>query len=186
MNANQIIIVGRLSAKPVLKGFTNKDKKPGHRCFMRVAVTRLGDLGAKRDDQRTNYIPVVAWGPLGERCAQFLDVGTEVTVVGELIAESKPKLDGEGNHIEIDGVKQYNDYTNVQANSVQFGRKSAKNATTSDMQGQLAALQTRLDAMGSGEGQPAATPESDSADTPAPAGETGDNPFEEGDATATA
>lgn len=181
MNANVITIVGRLAGKPSLKGFTKKDNSEGFRSFMRVAVTRLGDLGAKQDERRTNFIPVVAWGGLAQRIAQYLDKGTEVTVVGELIAESKPKLDANGNHIEIDGRKQYDEYIHIQATSCQFGRKSMKNASASDVSSQLAALQGRMDALAAGEGAPATSAES-TPEAPA-AGATGANPFE-GDATA--
>jgi single-stranded DNA-binding protein len=185
MNANSISIVGRLAGKPVLKGFNKANGEGGFRSFMRVAVTRLGDLGAKRDDQRTNFVPVVAWGGLAQRIAQYLDKGTEVYVEGELIAESKPKLDAAGNAIVIDGKTQYDEYIHVQARSCQFGRKSMKNQSPADIAAQLASLQTRIDSMTTGEGAPTETP----ASTPAtPAAESapaeGANPFEDGAATA--
>jgi single-stranded DNA-binding protein len=179
MNGNSISIVGRLAGKPVLKGFNKKDGSGGFRSFMRVAVTRLGDLGAKREDQRTNFVPVVAWGGLAERIAQYLDKGTEVLVSGELIAESKVKTDANGAPIVIDGKTQYDEYIHVQATSCQFGRKSLKNQSPADMQAQLAALQTSIDSMASGEGAPVETP----ASTPATPVE-GANPFAAGTETA--
>jgi hypothetical protein len=182
MNGNHVSIVGRLAAKPSLKGFTKKDNVEGFRSFMRVAVTRLGDLGAKRDDQRTNYVPVVAWGGLAQRIAQYLDKGTEVLVSGELIAESKVKLDAAGAPIVIDGKTQYDEFIHVQATSCQFGRKSMKNQSPADITAQLAALQGRIDAMTSGEGQPTDAPASTPA-TPASTPATGANPFE-GEASA--
>ncbi len=181
MNGNHITICGRLAGKPVLKGHSKKDGSDGFRSFMRVAVTRLGDLGAKREDQRTNFVPVVAWGGLAQRIAQYLDKGGEVLVSGELIAESKVKTDAAGAPIVINGKTQYDEYIHVQATSVQFGRKSLKNQSPADIATQLASLQLRIDAMTSGEGQPTETPASTpetSAGTPV----AGDNPFEEGDA----
>ena len=181
MNGNHITLCGRLAGKPVLKGFNKKDKSEGFRSFMRVAVTRLGDLGAKRDDQRTNFVPVVAWGGLAQRIAQYLDKGGEVLVSGELIAESKVKTDAAGAPIVLNGKTQYDEYIHVQATSVQFGRKSLKNQSPADIAVQLASLQTRIDAMTSGEGQPTETP----ASTPVTSAETpvaGDNPFEKDEA----
>jgi hypothetical protein len=179
MNGNNVTICGRLASKPVLKGFNKKDGTEGFRSFMRVAVTRLGDLGAKREDQRTNFVPVVAWGGLAQRIAQYLDKGGEVLVSGELIAESKVKTDAAGAPIVIDGKTQYDEYIHVQATSCQFGRKSLKNASPADVVSQMAALQTRVDALASGEGQPVETPASTPA-TPAEGLVTGDsNPFED-------
>lgn len=171
MNANIITIVGRLAAKPQLKGYKKADGAAGFRAFMRVAVTRLGDLGKARADRRTNFIPVVCWGALAQRVGQFLDTGTEVTVVGELIAESQKQDDG-----------TYKEYIHIQANSVQFGRRSMKNASPADVSAQMAALQARVDALAAGGGSESAptTPAGTPADAPAPT--EGGNPFETGDA----
>jgi single-stranded DNA-binding protein len=182
MNVNNCTIVGRLAGNPSMKSFKKGNGEDGYRLFMRIAVTRLGDLGAKREEQRTNFVPVVVWGKLAQTCATYLAKGTEVTCLGEFIAESKPKLDAAGAHIAIDGKNQYDEYLHLQANSVQFGRKSNKNATPADMQAQLAAIQTRIDGMASEGTAPAAG----SASTPAPATPApaeGTNPFE-GEASA--
>lgn len=163
MNANIITVVGRLAAKPQLKGYKKADGTDGFRGFMRVAVTRLGDLGKPRDQQRTNFIPVVLWGALAQRSAQHLDTGTEVTVTGEMIAESQKLEDG-----------KYRDYIHIQANSVQFGRRSAKNSTPAgDVTSQLAAMQARLDAITAGAGT-SATPQAN------PGLVEGTNPFDVG------
>jgi hypothetical protein len=179
MNGNHSNIVGRLAGNPILKGFKKADGTDGYRSFMRVAVTRLGDLGAKREDQRTNFIPVVAWGKLAQRIAQYLAKGTEVLVSGELICESKVKMDAAGAPIVIDGKTQYDEFFHVQATSVQFGRKSLKNQTPADIAAQMAALQASVDAMSSGDGAPASTPASTPA-TPESAPVEGANPFEAG------
>lgn len=173
MNANIITIVGRLAAKPQLKGYKKADGAAGFRAFMRVAVTRLGDLGKARADRRTNFIPVVCWGALAQRVGQFLDTGTEVTVVGELIAESQKQDDG-----------TYKEYIHIQANSVQFGRRSMKNASPADVSAQMAALQARVESLAAGHGAPEAAPAETPAETPAdaPAPTEGGNPFETGDA----
>lgn len=136
MNENIQILVGRLARKPELKGYSKSDGTEGFRCFFRVAVTRLGDLGKPRAEQRVGFFPVVCWGNLAQRCAQYLDVGTEVTVKGELEQRVEKLEDG-----------TYKEYFHIRANTVQFGRKSLKNSSPEDISGQLTAMQTRLQAM---------------------------------------
>jgi single-stranded DNA-binding protein len=143
---NTVTIVGRLAGKPVLKGYTKKDGTAGFRAFMRVAVTRLSDLGRKREERRTNFVPVVCWGPLAQRCAEYLDKGTEVTIGGELIAESRA--------IEGTNPVEYREFIHLQANTVQFGRRSQKNATPEQLLAEAKALQSRIDSAASGS-QPA-------------------------------
>ena len=133
MNINTAIIVGRLAGDPILKSYSKKDGTEGHRCFFRLAVTRLSDRGSKADDRRTNFIPVVAWGDAAKRHAQFLAKGTEVTVSGEIIAESTKNADG-----------TYTDHFSVQANDIQYGQRSLKNAKPEDLKRQVDALSKRL------------------------------------------
>lgn len=134
MNINTAMIVGRLAGDPILKSYQKKDGSEGHRCFFRVAVTRLSDRGEKdATKRRTNFIPIVTWGDAAKRHAQFLAKGTEVTVIGEVIAESQKNADG-----------TYTDFFSVQANDIQYGQRSLKNAKPEDLQRQVSALSTRL------------------------------------------
>ncbi len=167
MDYNHAMIVGRLAGAPILKMYKKGDGTEGSRCFMRVAVTRLGDLGRPRNERRTNFIPVVCWGELAKRVAQYLDKGTEVTCAGEFIAESQ-KIEG-SNPVE------YREFINLQANIVQFGRRSNKNASPDQLIAEAKALQERIDAAAAGAGQPTGT---DMGATSAPV--EGKNPFEEG------
>lgn len=155
MNSNTTILVGRLAGDPILKSYSKKDGSEGHRCFFRLAITRLSDRGSKAEDRRTNFIPVVAWGDAAKRHAQFLAKGTEVTVVGEIIAESKKNEDG-----------TYTDFFSVQANDIQYGQRSLKNAKPEDLQRQVSALSARL-------ANVAAAPVA----APAPMAAAGQNPF---------
>lgn len=151
MDSNTAIIVGRLSMDPKLKNYNKKDGSEGTRCFFRVAVTRLMDRGNKdRSARRTNFIPVVTWGEAAKRHALYLAKGTQVTIVGEILAESIKQADG-----------TYREFFSVQANDVQYGVKSQKNATPADLKKQADALQARIDALAAG--QPSG------AEAPAPA-----------------
>lgn len=167
MNANISTIVGRLAGNPILKPYKKADGSDGFRAFFRVAVTRRSDLGKKGADRRTNFIPVVCWGGLAQRVGQYLAKGTMVTVIGENIFESQKQEDG-----------SYKEFAHVQADSIQFGPKSMKNASPEDLQSQLTALQTRMEALAAGHGAaPAETPAEVPAETPAAPAE-GGNPFE--------
>ena len=160
MNINTSTIVGRLANDPILKSYEKADGTPGHRCFFRVAVTRLSDRGEKdQTKRRTNYIPVVTWGDAAKRHAQFLAKGTEVTVIGEIIAESKKNEDG-----------TYTDFFSVQANDIQYGQRSMKNAKPEDLKRQVDALSKRL-------GEVAELPAPGAPVAPAPMAEAGQNPF---------
>lgn len=186
MDLNIWIGCGRLAMKPMLKTHSRSDNTEGHRCFFRVAITRTMDLGKPRAEQRTNFVEVVTWGNLAKRCAQYLDKGTEVIVVGELLDRSEKQTD-----------ETYRRYTNINASIVQFGRASQKNQAASgeqriqnvqQMVGEsvnpgLAALL----AAASGSFLPSAPPTEAPSDTPvsepetetpaAPEVESGKNPF---------
>ena len=147
MDYNQCTIVGRLAGPPILKSYNKKDGSEGARVFMRIAVTRIGDLGRERDQRRTNFISVVCWGELAKRCAQYLAKGTEVAVGGEFIAESRP--------VEGTNPVEYREFIHLQASNVQFGRRSQKNATPEQLQAEATALQARIEAAGAGAEAPA-------------------------------
>lgn len=134
MNQNVVMLVGRIASKPQLKPYAKGDKSEGYRCFFRLAVTRLMDRGAKRDEQRTNFIPCVAWGEAAKRHAQYLDVGTEVSIVGELVVDSNKKEDGSFGP----------DFFNVQVRDVQYGQPSLKNASAETLTRRQATIETRL------------------------------------------
>lgn len=171
MDINVCTIVGRLAGDPVLKSYKKGDGTEGFRCFMRVAVTRLMDRGQKdREKRRTNFVPVVAWGEAAKRHAQFLAKGTQVTVTGELIAESQRQQDG-----------SYREFIHLQANDVQYGQRPLKSATPEQAQRQLDAAQRRIEEIAAGSAS--AAPASTSASAPATpegtpfGGSDGDNPF---------
>lgn len=157
MDFNQAIIVGRLAGDPILKSYTKKDGTEGHRCFMSIAVVRRSDRGVKdRAERRTNFIPVVAWGEAAKRHATYLAKGTQVTISGEVIAESRKNADG-----------SFTNFFSILANDVQYGARSRKGAAP--MADAAAALQERTDELVGRTG--------DAADVaPAPVG---GNPFRE-------
>jgi single-stranded DNA-binding protein len=167
MNSNTIHITGRIALKPELKPYNRKsDGKEGHRFFSRVAVCRNMDRGKKFPDQRTSFIPIVCWGDAATRHAQYLDVGTEVQIRGELVIEPNRLADGTFGP----------DFVSVQMDDVQYGRRSDKNATIETLTVRRDALMGRIDQI-----QAALDSKfEDKAPAPAPttvASSTGGNPF---------
>lgn len=164
MDVNNNTIVGRLATQPSLSTHTRKsDASEGYRCYFRVAVTRLSDLGRARDARRTNYIPCVAWGAPAQHIAEHLNKGDEVSITGEIIAESET--------IDIES-KTYRDDFHIQIARIQFGRRSQKNATRKELVTEAKALQNRMNAMAAGAGQK-------SVAAGKPAIVSGKNPFEQ-------
>ncbi len=186
MNQNTWMGVGRVANKPQLKPYKKADGTEGYRCFFRLAITRLMDRGKGRDDQRASFIPIVCWGEPAKRHAQYLDVGTEVCIVGELIVDANRKEDG------TYGA----DFFNVTAHDIQYGAPSLKNAGLDVLQKKKASLETQMENIRQHAGGIATTrsqetpvagameeaPVSDPTESPAstPAVESG-NPFEDAD-----
>jgi single-stranded DNA-binding protein len=164
MNQNVWMGVGRVANKPQLKPYKKADGTEGYRCFFRLAITRLMDRGAKRDEQRASFIPIVAWGDQAKRHAQYLDVGTEICVTGELIVDANKKEDG------TYGA----DFFNVQARDIQYGQPSLKNAGLDVLEKRKATLETRMAEIQAAltAGTPAA-----GSETPVSTPATGGNPF---------
>lgn len=157
MDSNVIVISGRLAGNPILKSYKKADGTEGHRCFFRVAVTRLSDRGQKdRAKRRTNFVPVVAWGEAAKRHAQFLATGTQVTVQGELLCETTRKEDGSFDK----------EFISVLANDVQYGPRSMKNATPQQLASQVQALQNRIEGLAAGTSEPVAALPTPSAGNP--------------------
>ena len=161
MDQNIVTLVGRLAADPELKQYPKPDGTVGHRCFIRLAICRLMDRGEKdRTKQRTNFIPIVCWGDQATRHAQFLAKGTEVCVTGELVVDSKQLPDG-----------TWQNFFNVQARDIQYGRPSMKNATAQQLNTQVAGIQARLTELAAApalaaQPQPAAIPAAVAAPAP--------------------
>ena len=163
MNLNTAMFVGRLAGDPILKSYKKADGTEGARCFFRVAVTRLSDRGAKQEERRVNFIPVVTWGDAAKRHAHYLAKGTEVAVSGELIATSEKQQDG-----------SFREYFAVQASDIQYGRRSMKNQSRETIEAEIVRLQKSLSTLGT----PAPAAEVPAPVAPLAAPAQAQNPFE--------
>jgi single-strand DNA-binding protein len=89
---NQVILMGNLTRDPELRSTPN-----GHNvCSFSLALNRSYRNAEGDWQEATDFIDIVAWGPLGERVAQYLTKGRPALVNGRLQSRSW----------EQDGVKR--------------------------------------------------------------------------------
>ena len=81
---NKAILNGRLTKAPELKQ-TNSGKNV---CSFTIAVDR------NRDREKTDFIPIVAWGKTAEFVNQWFGKGDLITIVGRIEVRSYEDKDG--------------------------------------------------------------------------------------------
>jgi single-strand DNA-binding protein len=103
---NKVVLMGNLARDPEVRYTVDK------RAWARFTVA-VGSVWKNKNgefQESTDFIPVTAWGPLGERCGRYLKKGSSVLVEGRIKTGSYEARDGSG--------KRYT--TDVWANDVQF------------------------------------------------------------------
>lgn len=81
---NQVILMGNLTRDPELRQTPNGQSV----CSFSLALNRSYKGADGNWQEATDYIDVVAWGPLGERVAQYLTKGRPCLVSGRLQSRS--------------------------------------------------------------------------------------------------
>ena len=81
---NQVILMGNLTRDPELRTTPNGTSV----CGFSLALNRSYKGGDGEWQEATDYIDIVAWGPLGERVAQYLSKGRSALVNGRLQSRS--------------------------------------------------------------------------------------------------
>lgn len=81
---NQVILMGNLTRDPELRQTPNGQSV----CSFSLALNRSYKGADGNWTEATDYIDVVAWGPLGERVAQYLSKGRPCLVNGRLQSRS--------------------------------------------------------------------------------------------------
>jgi single-strand DNA-binding protein len=89
---NQVTLMGNLTRDPELRTTPNGASV----CSFSLALNRSYKNSEGSWTEATDYIDIVAWGPLGERVAQYLTKGRPALVSGRLQSRSW----------EQDGVKR--------------------------------------------------------------------------------
>jgi single-strand DNA-binding protein len=77
---NQVILMGNLTRDPELRQTPNGQNV----CSFSLALNRSYKAADGNWQEATDYVDVVAWGPLGERVAQYLSKGRPCLVNGRL------------------------------------------------------------------------------------------------------
>ena len=81
---NQVILMGNLTRDPELRTIPSGQNV----CSFSLALNRSYKGQDGNWQEATDYIDVVAWGPLGERVAQYLSKGRPCLVNGRLQSRS--------------------------------------------------------------------------------------------------
>lgn len=94
---NKIILTGRLGADPTIRAIGSDNKV----CNFSMAVTTEYDPDAGRDQDRTSWFDVEAWGSTAEYISRFGKKGMRVGVSGTLNLNSWTGRDGETREVPI-------------------------------------------------------------------------------------
>jgi single-strand DNA-binding protein len=81
---NQVILMGNLTRDPELRAIPSGQQV----CSFSLALNRSYKGSDGNWQEATDFIDVVAWGPLGERVAQYLTKGRPCLVNGRLQSRS--------------------------------------------------------------------------------------------------
>ena len=81
---NQVILMGNLTRDPELRQTPSGQQV----CSFSLALNRSYKDQNGEWQEATDYIDVVAWGPLGERVAQYMSKGRRALVQGRLQSRS--------------------------------------------------------------------------------------------------
>ena len=81
---NQVILMGNLTRDPELKAIPSGLSV----CSFSLALNRSFKDASGEWKEATDYVDVTAWGPLGERVAQYCQKGKQVLVNGSIQSRS--------------------------------------------------------------------------------------------------
>jgi single-strand DNA-binding protein len=81
---NQVVLMGNLTRDPELRTTPNGNNV----CSFSLALNRSYKNAGGDWVEATDYVDIVAWGPLGERVAQYLSKGRPALVNGRLQSRS--------------------------------------------------------------------------------------------------
>jgi single-strand DNA-binding protein len=94
---NQVVLMGNLTRDPELRTTPNGTSV----CSFSLALNRSYKGGDGNWQEATDYIDIVAWGPLGERVAQYLSKGRPALVSGRLQSRSWEQDGNKRSKVEV-------------------------------------------------------------------------------------
>ncbi len=96
-SVNQVILMGNLTRDPELRQTPSGQSV----CSFSLALNRAYKAQNGEWQEATDYIDVVAWGPLGERIAQYLSKGRRALVQGRLQSRTWEKDGQKHSKVEV-------------------------------------------------------------------------------------
>ena len=94
---NQVVLMGNLTRDPDLRQTPNGQNV----CSFSLALNRSYKDQAGEWKDATDFVDIVAWGPLGERVAQYLSKGRRCFVQGRLQSRSWEQDGQKRNKLEV-------------------------------------------------------------------------------------
>lgn len=94
---NQVILMGNLTRDPELRQTPNGTSV----CSFSLALNRSYKGSDGNWQEATDFIDIVAWGPLGERVAQYLHKGRPALVNGRIQSRSWEQDGQKRNKVEV-------------------------------------------------------------------------------------
>ena len=94
---NQVTLMGNLTRDPELRSTPSGQSV----CSFSLALNRSYKGADGNWQEATDYVDVVAWGPLGERVAQYLTKGRPALVSGRLQSSSWEKDGQKRTKVEV-------------------------------------------------------------------------------------
>ena len=94
---NQVTLMGNLTRDPELRTTPNG----ANVCSFSLALNRSYKNADGEWQEVTDYVDVVAWGPLGERVAQYLSKGRPALVSGRLQSRSWEQDGAKRSKVEV-------------------------------------------------------------------------------------
>jgi len=96
-SVNQVILLGNLTRDPEVRQTPSGQSV----CSFSLALNRAYKAQNGEWQEATDYIDVVAWGPLGERVGQYLSKGRRALVQGRIQSRSWEQDGQKRNKVEV-------------------------------------------------------------------------------------
>jgi single-strand DNA-binding protein len=96
-SVNQVILMGNLTRDPEVRQTPSGQSV----CSFSLALNRAYKAQNGEWQEATDYIDVVAWGPLGERVGQYLTKGRRALVQGRIQSRSWEQDGQKRNKVEV-------------------------------------------------------------------------------------
>ena len=133
---NQVVLMGNLTRDPELRQIPSGQSV----CSFSLALNRSFKGSDGNWQEATDYVDVVAWGPLGERVAQYVTKGRPVLVSGRLQSrqweqdgQKRSKLEVVANDVTFLGSRGDNNGGGDSEPAPQSNKKTNKDVVIEDI-----------------------------------------------------